>query len=50
MGRKLVNMDNLMSGVLVVGNELDKVDTLKSLAKTVLNSGEMAGEIIGSGV
>ena len=50
MGRKLVNMDNLMSGVLVVGNELDKVDTLKSLAKTALNSGEMVGEIIGRGV
>lgn len=50
MGRKLGNMGNLMNGVLVVGNELNKVDTLKSLAKTVLNSGEMVGEIIGGGV
>ena len=50
MGRKLGNMGNLMGGVLVVGNELNKVDTLKSLAKTALNSGEMVGEIIGGGV
>lgn len=50
MGRKLENMGNLMNGVLVVGNELNKVDTLKSLAKTVLNSGERVGEIIGAGV
>ena len=50
MGRKLGNMENLMSGVLVVGNELNKVATLKSLAKTVLNSGERVGEIIGAGV
>lgn len=50
MGRKLGNMGNLMNGILVVGNELNEVDTLKSLAKTVLNSGELAGEIIGSGV
>lgn len=50
MGRKLENMGNLMNGVLVVGNELNEVDTLKSLAKTALNSGELAGEIIGSGV
>ena len=50
MGRKLGNMGNLMNGVLVVGNELNKVDTLKSLAKTVFNSGERVGEIIGAGV
>ena len=50
MGRKLGNMDNWIGGVLVVGNELSKVDTLKSLAKTALNSGEMVGEIIGGGV
>ena len=50
MGGKLVNMDNLMGGVLVIGNELNKVDTLKSLAKTALNSGEVVGEIIGRGV
>ena len=50
MGRKLGNMGNLMGDVLVVGNELNKVDTLKSLAKTALNSGEMVGEIIGGGV
>ena len=50
MGGKLGNMGNWMGGVLVVGNELNKVDTLKSLAKTALNSGEIVGEIIGSGV
>ena len=50
MGRKLGNMDNWIGGVLVVGNELSKVDTLKSLAKTALNSGEMVGEIIGGSV
>lgn len=50
MGRKLGNMGNLMNGVLVAGNELNEVDTLKSLAKTVVNSGELVGEIIGSGV
>ena len=50
MGRKLGNMGNWIGGVLVVGNELSKVDTLKSLAKTALNSGEIVGEIIGSGV
>lgn len=50
MGRKLENMGNLMNGVLVVGNELNEVDTLKSLAKTAVNSGELVGEIIGSGV
>ena len=50
MGGELENMGNLMNGVLVVGNELNKVDTLKSLAKTVLNSGELAGKIIGNGV
>jgi hypothetical protein len=50
MGGKLGNMSNWMGGVLVTGNELNKVDTLKSLAKTVLNSGGMVGEIMGSGV
>lgn len=50
MGRKLGNMGNWIGGVLVAGNELSKVDTLKSLAKTALNSGEMVGEIIGGGV
>ena len=50
MGGKLGNMGNWMGGVLVVGNELNKVDTLKSLAKTALNSGEIVGEIIGNGV
>ena len=50
MGRKLENMGNWIGGVLVAGNELSKVDTLKSLAKTALNSGEMVGEIIGGGV
>ena len=50
MGRKLGNMGNWIGGVLVAGNELSKVDTLKSLAKTALNSGEVVGEIIGGGV
>ena len=50
MGGKLGNMDNWMGGVLVTGNELNKVDTLKSLAKTVLNSGGIVGEIMGNGV
>lgn len=50
MGRKLGNMGNWFGGVLVAGNELSEVDTLKSLAKTALNSGEVVGEIIGSGV
>jgi hypothetical protein len=43
-------MGNWIGGVLVAGNELSKVDTLKSLAKTALNSGEVVGEIIGGGV
>ena len=50
MGGKLGNMGNWMGGVLVTGNELNKVDTLKSLAKIVLNFGEIVGEIIGNGV
>jgi hypothetical protein len=37
-------------GLVVAGNELNKVDTIKSLAKTVATSHDVIGQVVGDGM
>lgn len=38
------------NGLVIAGNELNKVDTLKSLAKTVATSHDLVGQVVGNGM
>lgn len=43
-------MGNQGIGLVVAGNELNKVETIKSLAKTVATSQNVIGQVVGNGM